>query len=132
MENKLLFCYGSLKRGFHLHHLLGRSPTLVSYEWVRGELYMVGYAYPGLIVGGLWPERIGGEVYSVTPKVYDTIKRIEEASGYKMRRVPLTNDAGVYTAIYTRPVDDLVRIAKYDLPTIEVFFPNYRHDYHLK
>ena len=72
-----VFVYGSLKKGYALHHLLaaeqfaGFAQTQPLYR-----IYDLG-EYPGLIEGpdGL---EINGEVYSVSP---ETLKRLDFAEG---------------------------------------------------
>ena len=73
----LVFVYGSLKRGYGLHHLLdgqaflGRASTLPIYR-----IFDLG-SYPGLVD---WPEGLAvrGEVYEVDA---ECLKRLDEAEG---------------------------------------------------
>ena len=76
----LIFVYGSLKRGYALHHLLasqqfhGSALTQPLYR-----LFVLG-AYPGLIDS---PDGIGihGEVYQVT---CDCLTKLDEAEGVEV------------------------------------------------
>lgn len=73
----LIFVYGSLKRGYALHHLLegqafrGSATTCPLYR-----LFDLG-SYPGLVD---WPEGLSvqGEVYAVNA---ECLKRLDEAEG---------------------------------------------------
>jgi len=90
LELPLIFVYGSLKRGYALHHLLtsqlsqGQAVTRPLYR-----LFDLG-SYPGLVE---WPDglAIRGEVYQVNR---ECLKRLDEVEGvaealYARRRILL-------------------------------------------
>lgn len=77
MTTIVVFVYGSLKRGYALHHLLrsaeflGPAKTQPLYR-----LFDLG-SYPGLVE---WPDglEIQGELYAVTAEI---LQRLDEAEG---------------------------------------------------
>jgi gamma-glutamylaminecyclotransferase len=104
MASSVVFVYGSLKRGYALHHLLrsaeylGPASTQPLYR-----LFDLG-SYPGLVE---WPEglEIQGELYSVTP---DVLQRLDHAEGvaeglYARRPVLLQSATGQLQAATGQP-----------------------------
>lgn len=99
MTSSVIFVYGSLKRGYALHHLLrsaeylGPADTQPLYR-----LFDLG-SYPGLVE---WPEglEIQGELYAVTA---DVLRRLDEAEAvseglYARRTVQLQPTTGQLAA----------------------------------
>jgi gamma-glutamylcyclotransferase (GGCT)/AIG2-like uncharacterized protein YtfP len=77
MTRPIVFVYGSLKRGYALHHLL-RSAQYLGTACTQPlyRLFDLG-SYPGLVE---WPEGlpIHGELYAVTSQ---NLQRLDEAEG---------------------------------------------------
>jgi gamma-glutamylcyclotransferase (GGCT)/AIG2-like uncharacterized protein YtfP len=76
-QQSLIFVYGSLKRGYALHHLLeGQSFRGPATTCPLYRIFDLG-SYPGLVD---WPEGLAvqGEVYEVDAKC---LKRLDEAEG---------------------------------------------------
>ena len=74
---RLIFVYGSLKRGYALHHLLeGQAFRGLARTCPLYRIFDLG-SYPGLVD---WPEGLAvhGEVYEVDA---ECLKRLDEAEG---------------------------------------------------
>lgn len=108
---QLAFVYGSLKRGFALHHLLQSQLFLGdAVTQPRYRLFDLG-EYPGLVE---WPEglAIRGEVYQVDP---ECLCRLDAAEGvaeslYVRRPIALQTtfaDANADAWFWLRPVKGL-------------------------
>jgi gamma-glutamylcyclotransferase (GGCT)/AIG2-like uncharacterized protein YtfP len=70
----LLFTYGTLMRGYGLHHVLGPRAELVGLATARGRLFDLG-RYPGAVEG---QGRVRGEVYRLRdPQVLAAVDRAE-------------------------------------------------------
>jgi gamma-glutamylcyclotransferase (GGCT)/AIG2-like uncharacterized protein YtfP len=70
----LLFTYGTLMRGYGLHHVLGRQAQFVGVASARGRLLDLG-RYPGVVDGR---GRVTGEVYRLrNPQVLPALDRAE-------------------------------------------------------
>ena len=87
----LLFTYGTLMRGFRLHHLLARGAEYVGPGLVTGRMIDFG-SYPGAVAdrGGT----LRGEVYRVTePALWS---RLDSAEGpqYHRREVAVRSEDG--------------------------------------
>ena len=77
MTQSVVFVYGSLKRGYALHHLLQTAQFLsTARTQPLYRLFDLG-SYPGLVE---WPEgrEIHGELYVVTQ---ENLLRLDEAEG---------------------------------------------------
>jgi gamma-glutamylcyclotransferase (GGCT)/AIG2-like uncharacterized protein YtfP len=75
-QMKLLFAYGSLKKGFGNHPLLSDSKLLGEDVLDLGYSMISFGPYPGLVSGGGYP--IHGEIYEVSD---DTFNRVEMLEG---------------------------------------------------
>jgi gamma-glutamylcyclotransferase (GGCT)/AIG2-like uncharacterized protein YtfP len=70
----LLFTYGTLMRGYGLHHVLGRRAEFLGMGTARGRLLDLG-RYPGVVAGR---SRVTGEVYRLRdPQVLPAVDRAE-------------------------------------------------------
>ena len=70
----LLFAYGTLMRGYRLHHVLARGAHFVGLGTARGRLLDLG-RYPGVVDGR---GRVTGEVYRLRhPQVLPAVDRAE-------------------------------------------------------
>ena len=76
-----LFVYGSLKKGKYNHFLLKTSQYLYNQTMVDFTLYDTGYGYPAAVPKK--DEYIVGEVYEITPEVYNRIRQMEIGAGYE-------------------------------------------------
>jgi gamma-glutamylcyclotransferase (GGCT)/AIG2-like uncharacterized protein YtfP len=78
----LLFAYGTLMRGYALHHRLAAGATLLTTGHVRGRLLDLR-GYPGLIPGA---GRVHGEIYRLDdPELLPVLDR-EEGYNFVRRR----------------------------------------------
>jgi len=78
-----LFVYGTLKKGFRLHYFLNRSKFVGNKELKEFDMYKIdfnGLTFPYVIPG---KGTIKGEVYEVSKKVFEKIKRMESEGGLK-------------------------------------------------
>ena len=76
-QHSLIFVYGSLKRGYALHHILeGQAFRGLARTCRLYRIFDLG-SYPGLVD---WPEGLAveGEVYEVDT---ECLKRLDEAEG---------------------------------------------------
>lgn len=73
---KLIFVYGTLKKGHHNHHVMGQSELLGEVQITGFKMYSLG-GYPALTRG---EDTITGEVYEVTDE--NTLKNIYRLEGY--------------------------------------------------
>ena len=71
----LVFCYGSLKRGFHNHHLLNQSKYLGDHVTeAEFTMYDLG-SYPAITENG--HSAIHGEVYDDAPNTFNNLDVLE-------------------------------------------------------
>jgi gamma-glutamylcyclotransferase (GGCT)/AIG2-like uncharacterized protein YtfP len=89
-SSALLFAYGTLMRGYALHHRLAAGATLLTTGHVRGRLLDLR-GYPGLIPGA---GRVSGEVYRLDdPQLLPVLDR-EEGYNFVRRRGIVTLTGG--------------------------------------
>lgn len=81
MQNSYLFVYGTLRKGGTNAHYLEPATCVKNDCYVEGELHATPYGYP--IARLKKGQFIRGELYSVAPKVLETIDELE---GYKEGR----------------------------------------------
>ena len=74
-ETKLLFVYGTLKRGFSNHRLLEEC-KFVEEGCMSGVMYSLG-GFPGMVVSDGLCDTVHGEVYEVTD-----FTRLDQLEGY--------------------------------------------------
>lgn len=71
-----LFVYGSLKRGFPNHHVLGDARFIKNTVLIGGyDMYSLG-GFPGIVPGS---GRVHGEVYEISE---DHLPRLDALEGY--------------------------------------------------
>ncbi len=79
---KLVFVYGTLRKGEYYSHYLKGNKCVSEQAWVRGRLYDTGYHYPAMVLvdeeGS--SEFVYGELYEVDRK---TLARLDELEGYR-------------------------------------------------
>lgn len=77
MNKKLVFVYGTLRKGEYNHSLLERA-DLVSLEcWTHGKLYDTGKGYPCMTLEHQY--QVLGELYAVTDQ---ELYRLDQLEGY--------------------------------------------------
>jgi gamma-glutamylaminecyclotransferase len=70
-----LFVYGSLKRGFRHHHVLGAAPFEGDARTAPGFSLVLQGEYPALVCSG--DECVHGELYRVTDELLAELDRFE-------------------------------------------------------
>ena len=106
MTPPIVFVYGSLKRGYALHHLLRTAQFLgTACTQPLYRLFDLG-SYPGLVE---WPEglSIHGELYAVTA---ENLQRLDQAEGVAeglYARRPVLLQSAEYSALSTEQQPDL-------------------------
>lgn len=109
IDRRLLFVYGSLKRGFSRHEVLAGQTFLGDAETEpKYALYDFG-DYPGMTPGAT---AIRGEVYEVTADCWPVLDRVECVDGglYVCEQVALQSPFEshiVYTYLYAQDVGDM-------------------------
>jgi gamma-glutamylcyclotransferase (GGCT)/AIG2-like uncharacterized protein YtfP len=86
----LIFTYGTLMRGYELHHVLARAATFLGPGSVRGRLVDLG-RFPGLIEGR---GRVRGEIYRLDDPELLTVLDREEGYNFERRRATVTSTRG--------------------------------------
>lgn len=102
---KLVFVYGTLKRG-HSNARLLKESRFLRHDMIPGRLYFIGhnsfpYAIPAL-TSKICPDfpRIRGEVYEVDEDVLDRLDRLEGVPDH-YERISVKTDSGLSVWIYT-------------------------------
>ena len=107
--NKLLFVYGTLKRGCSNHHFLAGQKYVGAARTVPGfRLYDLG-GYPGLITKADDREGVVGEIWAVDAATLQRLDQLEglEAGHYRRAVVPLLPPfagQGIESYLYNRSV----------------------------
>ncbi|MCP4076680.1 MAG: gamma-glutamylcyclotransferase [Gammaproteobacteria bacterium] len=103
-EPNLVSCYGTLKSGFHNHHLLSGSKFLGNIKTAADfTMYDLG-SYPAVIESG--DSAIHGEVYIISD---DTLAELDQLEGYPdfYNRILIQSTYGyVWMYVLNRPVED--------------------------
>ena len=87
-EKMIIFCYGTLKRGFYNHQWLGENKYF-------GGLYLNGYRmytngiYPAIVKSDNQDDVIYGELYEIDKNVFDPIIRMELGANYNMEEIDI-------------------------------------------
>ena len=98
-----LFVYGTLKKGYGLHHVLSRSLRIGSYFTKQKGVRMTGFWYPFIFKDKTSKFSIKGELYDVDQNDFITANRIELGAGYELKEI----DKDIYGYVYPTKVDDL-------------------------
>lgn len=98
---KVLFVYGTLKRGGYNHHWLGEAKFLKK-ATVKGRLLVNGIPY--LFHGR---NTIKGELYKVQNDVFEAVKAMEERAGYYTSYEEVSNYMAYVFRVHDRYWDDL-------------------------
>lgn len=78
LHRSRVFVYGTLRRGFPLHHhLTDQSPKFIDNGTIRARLYDLG-EYPGARLSDLASDEVDGEVYELLPEQLRALDEIEE------------------------------------------------------
>lgn len=97
-SEKLVFVYGSLRRGLDNAFYLNRATLLTSEAYVYGQLFDTEQGYPALQMGP--KARVYGELYGVTPEelvALDDLEDYDDAGSdnlYERILTEVTTDAG--------------------------------------
>ena len=98
-----LFVYGTLKKGYGLHHVLSRRLRIGSYFTKQKGVRMTGFWYPFIFKDKTSKFSIKGELYDVDQNDFITANRIELGAGYELKEI----DKDIYGYVYPTKVDDL-------------------------
>tara|TARA_E500000318_G_scaffold110262_2_gene125227 strand:- start:620 stop:1003 length:384 start_codon:yes stop_codon:yes gene_type:complete len=98
-----LFVYGTLKKGYGLHHVLSRSLRIGSYITKQKGFRMTGFWYPFIFKDKTSKFSVKGELYDVDQNDFITANRIELGAGYELKEI----DKDIYGYVYPTKVDDL-------------------------
>ena len=110
MTTRRLFVYGSLKRGFRHHRVLGGAPFAGSVRTARGFHLVMQGEYPALVREG--EGYVEGELFLVTAELLVELDQFEGCPDlYQRELVPLED--GTSAESYLIPPDQA-----HDLPTI--------------
>ena len=82
-----LFVYGTLKKGYGLHHVLSRSLRIGSYITKQKGFRMTGFWYPFIFKDKTSKFSIKGELYDVDQNDFITANRIELGAGYELKEI---------------------------------------------
>jgi gamma-glutamylaminecyclotransferase len=109
-DSNLLFCYGTLKSGFHNHHQLAESKFIGSLK-TAAEFTMVDLGdYPAVIEHGSCA--IHGEIYKIRSHTLLTLDKLEGYPHY-FHRILISSSFG-FVWMYV-----LNQAASYDKPMIK-------------
>lgn len=98
VEGVKVFVYGSLKRGFGNHGVLGAAKYLGD-DQIRGfRMYNLG-AFPGIVHNPRWGDRILGELYEVDAAGLACLDRLEGHPTF-YRRQPVVLASGGEAQVY--------------------------------
>ena len=93
---ELIFVYGTLMKGYGLHHVLARGARFVESGKVRGRLVDLG-PYPGMVTG---VGQIKGEVYRVEDPELLPVLDAEEGYNFQRSRVFATLASGRHVQVW--------------------------------
>ena len=74
-------CYGSLKKGYFNHFMLGEGAKYLGNHKLQGEMYLVADAYPILFKGC---NSYDAEVYEILHEDYANVHKMEISAGYEL------------------------------------------------
>jgi len=102
----LVFVYGTLKKGFPNHKLLGKDSKFIGTDTMLGALYFLGHrAFPYAFVSTPWfrsatDSRIHGEVYDIDT---ETVRKLDDLEGHPNHyvRIETKTDKGHNVHVYT-------------------------------
>lgn len=98
MTTYRLFVYGSLKRGFRHHGMLGGAPFERSARTAKGFRLVCQGEYPALVSGGTGS--VQGELYSVTAALLVELDRFEGCPElYRREKVPLEDGSSALSYV---------------------------------
>jgi gamma-glutamylaminecyclotransferase len=106
---KLIFVYGTLKRGCSNHHYLAGQKFLGEARTVPGFRLFGLSGHPGMVPHPADGDGVTGEVWSVTPEALrhlDGLEGIDEGI-YRRERIPLLYpfaDHAIEGYLYSRPI----------------------------
>lgn len=78
MRDRLIFVYGTLRRGSTHNHVIADEADYLVQGQVTGKLYDIG-AYPGLIVTADCTQHVFGEVY----RMHDAVAALAKLDEYE-------------------------------------------------
>lgn len=110
-----IFVYGTLKKGFHAHHLISESPSSF-YSEIRTSknyhLYDVG-SFPGLVFDSSTDGKgVLGELYEIPEAAFKSLDRYECVSTGLFRRevIELEDGTQANTYIFNSDLDNAIKI----------------------
>jgi len=115
---KLIFVYGTLKRGGHNHHFISRQTFAGPAHTTPGfTLFDLG-GYPGLVADIDAEEGVSGEVWSIDDECLSGLDVLEGTAEGLYRREPIAlsppfADRQVDAYFYNRSVRDRKRIGEH-------------------
>lgn len=78
----IIAVYGSLRKGLHLHHMLGHIKKTIGTGRLGGyELYDTGFGFPTMVKG---QGEVVVELYEIKDECFKNIHQVEHNAGYTM------------------------------------------------
>ena len=103
--NKLVFVYGSLKKGSHNHGVLGDSKMLGRGNTVEKFTMLDLGSYPAVIDGDDYV--IQGELYEVRPLAFESVEFLEGyPEFYNRKETPIILEDGTQHIAYMYFIED--------------------------
>lgn len=101
----LIACYGSLKKGYYNHEILGEDAKFLGRAEVKGVMYSNG-SYPklyrrsedmGSLFGSEFEREHTIEIYDINKDAFKDIFSMEVGAGYRLEEVETPyGEAGIY------------------------------------
>lgn len=100
----IVFVYGSLRKGFGNHRLLGNSTYLKDVS-IKGMMYSLG-PFPAVVLNrdGV----VHCEAYEVTTETLNNLDRLEDHPNW-YRREEVTSDEGIIGWVYGMPPEFITK-----------------------
>ena len=104
---KKVFVYGSLKKGFFNHSLIGENPRnkFIRKGFVEGYRLYLLWSYPAIKIGSS-DDRVYVELYNLSDEVFERIDRMEKMAGYMPVQVKDDSEEEGFIYVYKGEVDE--------------------------